>query len=154
MTTPRSLQRAVQAFYYFWEKYFSFEAVRNSEVWDLRYIWGGMERRHLGPSIYCTVQYLYIALNIHVRFASWAVFLRIECLHGTFDVRHHQDISNSYTMPTTFLSSITHKVIVVRPEGVARRSNGYYWVCNWRYKFGRYGIICLYHAIPYWHWHL
>ena len=44
------------------------------------------------PSLYCTVQYLYIALNI--RFASWAVFLHIECLCGTFEVhvRHYQDI--------------------------------------------------------------
>ena len=71
-------------------EYFSFEAARNSEVWDLRYIWGGVERRRLGPSLYCTVQYLYITLNI--RFASWAVLLGIECLRGTFDVRHLQDI--------------------------------------------------------------
>ena len=55
-------------------------------------------------------------------------------------------VCNSYTMPTRFLSSIIHKVISVRPEGIAWKSNGYYWVCNWRYKLGRYGIICLYHA--------
>ena len=54
---------------------------------------GGVERRRLGRSLYCTMQYLYIALNI--RFASWAVLLRIKYLRGTFDVRHHQDISNT-----------------------------------------------------------
>ena len=34
----------------------------------------------------------------------------------------------SYTMPTRFLSSIIHEVIILRPEGIAGRSNGYYWV--------------------------
>ena len=68
-------------------------------------------------------------------------------------------------MPTSrFLSSIIHEAISVRPQGIARRSNGYYWnwmsnryywVCNWGYKLVWYGIICLYmyHATPYWHWH-
>ena len=68
----------------------------------------------------------------------------------TWYITQAQSFMYSYTMPTTFLSSIIHKVISVRPEAVARRSNGYYWVCNGRFKLGRYGIICLYHdLVPY-----
>ena len=55
-----------------------------------------MELRRLGPSLSCRVQYLHIALNI--RFASWAVLLRVECLRGAFEVRHRQDINNTYHM--------------------------------------------------------
>ena len=63
-------------------------------------------------------------------------------------------ICNRYTMPTRFLLSIKHELISVRPEGVARRSNKHYWACHWPYKLGRYGIICLCHATPHWHWRL
>ena len=75
-----------------WEIYFSFEVARNSKVWDLRYIWWGEERRLLGTSLYCTAQYLYIALDIATFCIVGGALIRIEFLRDTFEVRHHQDI--------------------------------------------------------------
>ena len=43
--------------------------------------------------VYCTVQYLYIVLNI--RNASYAVLLYFQCFCGDLEVRHHQDVKKN-----------------------------------------------------------